>query len=420
MSKNELKIRPQQPLYWLLLLGVLLLGVVTASRVYGRGVWLFAVLFIVVGIGFLSDRIAFDGRRLRRCGLWAWLGSCCGLRREITLDEIETVTSYPVKSWGSEAKYRTLICGAGIKWTVGSYKPHGRAFIKSLLGSVSPHQLDPLSADLRAYWGESNKPSPSFCAAAETGQKVRRWRRLANSLSLDGTLDASSRYFRLAYEHDPNNAHLLYEMARFIRRGVVVQSTRLKDGALHRAIERAESYLRLAAQIAEKEKDAALIERIGETFFELQQRQTARHYFELAVQLDPQRPRANIGLAGLALQRGQVAKAIHHYYAAARGAREAGVTSLASLAERKAEYYRRLLGDDEFLNAEATRQNVLTQLKWGRRAALTLFCVAWLLHLTSFQFTNAAHNLTREISATALVMWVVTSTATFLFSQRRS
>ncbi|HYE75785.1 MAG TPA: hypothetical protein VEF04_20750, partial [Blastocatellia bacterium] len=114
------------------------------------------------------------------------------------------------------------------------------------------------------------------------------------------------------------------------------------------------------------------------------------------------------------------AKAVYHYSAAARGAREANVHSLTALAERKADYYSRLTDDDQFLESETSRQSVLTQLRWGRRVALALFCAAWLLQLTSFQATNTVQIVSREISATALVMWIITSTATYLFSQRRS
>lgn len=416
-TRKPTSIRPQQPIYWLALLGSLLLGVFTGGRIYGRGFWFFAVSFLVVGISFLSDRLVFDGETLTRRGLGAWFGALCGMRRELTISEVETITSYPIKSRSGAARYRTMICGAGVKWTIDSCNPHYRDFIKSLLGAVSPHQLDPLSSELLAYWRVGKQPA--FQDATGTREKVERWRTVANHLSLDGNLEVASRYFRLGYEHAPTNAHLLYDMARFIRRNVILQTSG-HGQCVDRAVERAVKYLRLAGKIAEHEKDAALLERIGETFFELRFQQHARQHFEMAVQVDSLRPRANLGLAVMALQNGQAAKAVHHYGAAARGAQEAGVASLANLAERKADYYHRLLGDDEFLSAEASRQNLLTQLKWGRRAALVLFVAAWLLQVGSYQFTSVVHNFSREISATAAVMWIVTTTATHLFSQRRS
>lgn len=414
---RQIAIRPQQNLYWIALLGFLLFGVISAGKIYGRGGWCLAAAFFLVVINSFSDRIVFDGERIYRRNLWTWLSSFCGLKHEIAINKIDTITSYPVKARHSEAQYRTMICGAGFKWTISSERQPYRKFIKSLLSSVSTHQLDPLSSELLNYWCEKH---PSHLFGDSDKQKVLRWRKLANSLSLEGNLDTSSQYFKLAYEKDPNNAHLIYEMARFIRRSIAIERKSANSQQILRAIERAESYLKLAGRIACKEKNAALLERIGETFFELQQPVLARQYFEMVTQFELERPRTNIGLAGMALQQGQVAKAVYHYSAAARGAREANVESLTELAGRKADYYSRLTGDDQFLQSEASRQCVLNQLKWGRRVALALFCGAWFMQLSSFQITNTVQILSREISATALVMWIITSTATYLFSQRRS
>jgi tetratricopeptide (TPR) repeat protein len=421
MSKtpHTLTVRPQQPLHLLLPLGFLLLGVCAAGKVYGRASWLFAALFTAAAAAFLADRIVFDGHSLRRRGLAAWIGSRFGLRHELAVGEIETITSYPVLTRGHAVRYRTLVCGAGVKWTISSRSPHYYGLIKSLFAAVSPHQLDPLSAELLAYWGEE-RPRHSFFEAAQAGQKVRRWRRLANSLSLDGHSDVAARYFRLAYETDPNNARLIYEMARFVRRNLVLQKRRAQAQEGRRAVERVEQYLVSAGRVAERAGDAAVVERVGETFFELRNQEQARQHFETAVRIESHRPRANIGLALMALQGGQVARAVHHYAAAASGAAAAGAESLARLAGQKADYYARLIGDDQFLSAESWRVGVLTQLKWGRRAALALFLAAWLMQLGSYQFLSAVHHFSREISATAAVMWIITSTASYLFSQRRS
>jgi hypothetical protein len=416
-APNTITIRPQQPLYWLVLIGCLFVGVSAAGKVYGRGFWFFAASFAVVAAGFLSDRLVFDGERLRRRGLAAWLASRCGLKCEMAVGDIETVTSFQSKARGDAPGYRTTISGAGLKWTVNSHRRQYRALIQSLCGALSQHQLDPLSSELLAHWGEGQSRQ-TFGDTAQTAQKVLRWRALANRLALDGNFDVAAQYFRLAYEHDPNNARLVYEMARFLRRRLSA-NFQPKGEAARRSAERAETYLRLAAQLAAHERDAALLERIGETFFETRQGRQARRCFEQAVQFDAQRVRASLGLAAMALEQGQVAKAAHSYYAAARGAEEAGAVSLAELAARKADYYQRLMGDGEFLSAEASREGVLKQLKWGRRAAFAFFLVAWLLQLGSYQLTSAVHNFSREITATAAVMWVITTTATYIFSQRR-
>jgi hypothetical protein len=148
-----------------------------------------------------------------------------------------------------------------------------------------------------------------------------------------------------------------------------------------------------------------LLERVGEAFADFQQLEPAQKYFEFATRLDPVRPRANLGLAGIALQHAQGVRAIYAYQQAARGAETVGAEGLAQLAARKAEYCERLLGDDEFLQAEATWEGVLTQLKWARRGALGLFLIAWLCQLATWEIPLVTRHLSRELSATALILW---------------
>jgi hypothetical protein len=50
-------------------------------------------------------------------------------------------------------------------------------------------------------------------------------------------------------------------------------------------------------------------------------------------------------------------------------------------------------------------------LKWARRAALALFLLTWLLQLTASQSVEALRVFSREISATALIVWICTLAA---------
>ena len=184
---------------------------------------------------------------------------------------------------------------------------------------------------------------------------------------------------------------------------------------------RAETYFRMAGRLAWEKKNSRILERVGEAFFEFHQLDTARKYFEMATRLDPVRLRANLGLAGIALQDGQAARAVYAYNQIVRGAENAGAKGLGSYALRKAEYFERLLRDDDFLSKESSWNTVLTQLKWARRFAFTLFLCSWILQITSFQVTAPIRDLSQEISATSLIIWVCSLAASqIILALRRS
>ena len=430
-KRNQITIRPQQQFFWLGLTGLLFIGATVAGKAYGRGVWLFAAMFVAAVISFVGDVIVFDGQQLKRRGplsLLGWL--LLGRRREIALEEIETISSYVVgPGWRHRRlSYQTVISSAGLRWVIDSRQPRYRIFIKSLFCAVSPHQLDPRSSELLTYGPDREQLSlwkfAFHSPALMTPPQV--WRRLANNLALDGQFEAAERYFRLASRQDPHNAHLLYELGRCLRLQATFEHTLAKDKApLGRdrqprvsRLRRADACLRLAGRLAPE--DAALLERIGETFFEFHYYRLARRYFERALQIEPHRLRATLGLAEVALRSSKIARVVHFYRTAARIAGDAGDGSLAQLAESKADYYARLRADEGFLNAEVTRLNLLDHLKWARRGAMFAFLAAWLIHLFSYQLAASAAVLSREISATSAIIWLSTVTATYFFSQRRN
>jgi tetratricopeptide (TPR) repeat protein len=456
MIKRELKqitIRPQQQFTWLGLAALLFGGALAAGNVYGRGVWLFAFVFASLLIGCVCETLVFDGQHIKRRGpkaLFDWL--ILGRKRELALEEIETISTI-VNHTGRDGAivYRTTISGAGLRWVISSRRPSYASLINSLFGAVSPNILDPRSRDLLNYWPERKQLNIWQSAALSPALMTpsRMWRRLANNFALAGQFEAAAGYFRLAYRQNPRNAQLLYELARFLRLRAALekQPTEASKQRMlsHRQIaeiakwrkdsrrlsstayllsppayysRRAEACLRLAGRLARE--DGALLERIGETFFELHQDRLALHYFERALQADSHRVRASIGLAEVALRSGQAARVVYYYRAAARAAEAQGDDSLARLAERQADYYERLRADDRFLDAEMWRLDLLDQLKWARRGAMFAFLAAWLVHLTCYQFAPSVQEISREISATSAIIWLTTITASYFFSQRRN
>lgn len=408
-QRTHIVIRPKQPLHWLAILGFVAIGLLTANQIYGAGAWVFAAAYLVLSIGFLCDKIVFDGAQLKRCGPGAWLLAQLGKPRELSLDAVEAISSYAGKAGGEGLKFQTVILGAGLGWSIKSSEPTYQDFIKALFKAVNPQLLDPLSTELLLYWREAEPPFTPTDSATRTARHLERWRRKAIKLSLDGLHEAAASYFKIAHEQAPQDAQIAYDIGRFLRRRAIALGALSQRGEAD--LLRAETYFRMAGRLARAQQNARLLERVGEAFYEFHHLEAAQKYFEMAAKVDPVRPRANIGLAGIALQNAQGARAVYSYNQAVHGAVAAGAVGLSTLAARKSEYYERLMRDDAFLSAEAGWGAVLNQLKWARRAALITFLGCWMLQLTSFEFLSPLRMLSREISATALILWICTLAA---------
>lgn len=430
MNRASLKIaiRPQQPWFWLVSTGLLLAGAMTAGNLYHRGVWLFATLFLATVFGFVRDAIVFDGEKLKRRGPGAWLyGLLIGCSHEMTLDELETISSYVEgrSRRNGVIIYRTIISGTGKRWEFRSDQRKYHAFIKALFPAVSPNKLDPRSQHLLAYWQENKQAESSRINAARRTPPAQ-WRNLANQLALSGQFDAAARYFRLAYRREPDNAHLLYEMGRFLQLRAMLEShpgefrRRTPQGKSLQTscASRADACLRLAGRLASH--DATLLARIGESYFEIHRDDLAEQFFTRALRHNEQSLRASIGRAEVAFRTGRLAHVIHFYRATARLVENPVDESLARLAGQRADYYERLQSDDRFLAAEMSRLSLLNQLRWARRGAMLIFLGFWLIHLAFQQSDTSLQALSREISATAAVVWLSTIAASYLFAQRRS
>ncbi|MFN7947118.1 MAG: hypothetical protein U0Z53_17330 [Blastocatellia bacterium] len=431
MKRNpaQVSIRPRQSWFWLISAALLLVGLVAAGNLYQRGVWLFAAVFVASLIAFICDAVVFDGEKLRRRGPGAWLYAVLsGQQQAMTVDELETISSY-VESRGRRGAliYRTIISGGGVRWEIRSDQAGYHDFIKRIFRAASPNKLDPRSCHLLTYWQESDLPQLMRSGRWDSSKTVppALWHSLASQLALDGQFDLAARYFRLAQRREPRNAALLYEMGRFLQLRAMLESAppeirkRTPRGLSlqESCVRRADACLRLAGRLARN--DAALLERIGESYFEVHQDSLAERYFTRALRLEAGRLRASIGRAEVAFRSGRLANVIHFYRSAARMVEKETDLSLAGLAERRAGYYERLQHDDGFLNAEMSRLNLLDHLKWARRGAMFAFLIAWFCHLTFYR-VDALQTLSREISATAGIVWLTTLAASYLFSQRRN
>lgn len=366
-------------------------------------------------LGFLLvaaalDRIEFDGRTISRRGPVAFLLSrLARVRHKLSVSDVESITTEAIRinfaNGDARLSYQTRISGEGVEVVIKSSRAGYVPFIRSLFHAAGPHKLDPRSFELFEYLeaGKAMRGSPVLKSDISM-MPVSRLRSLGNSLRLAGRLAQASSYLRTAYEKEPRNPELLYEMARLFHTSAQTEDARL--------LQRSDACLRLASRLASKEPE--LLERIGEAFVERLDYKRAADCFRRALEFDPARFRANIGLAEIALRDGKLAH-VAHYYGAAAGN---GDRALARMARREAQYYERLMSDEDFLESELRRIRISGHLRWGQRASALIFLGAWVAAGIAGRFSPVVEDFGLALMATSGFMWFTVTMAFRYFRQR--
>ncbi|HVF89945.1 MAG TPA: hypothetical protein VNH22_07750 [Blastocatellia bacterium] len=403
-------IRPAYGSYLLSAAVVLTIG----SALLQEGLFRAAVscwsLLLLLMVAAALDRIEFDGCTISRRGPLAFLLSrLARVRQKLSISDVESITTEAMRisfaSGDARLSYQTRISGGGVDVVIKSSRAGYIPFIRSLFRAAGPHKLDPRSFELFEYFeaGKAIKGSPVLRNDIAL-MPVSRLRSLGNSLRLAGRLAQASSYFRIAYEKEPRNPELLYEMARFFH-----SSARPEDARL---LQRSDACLRLAARLASREPQ--LLERIGEAFVERLDYKRAADCFRRALELDPARFRANIGLAEIALRDGKLAHVALYYGAAA----ENGDRALARMAKREARYYERLIRDEDFLESELRRIRISNHLRWGQRASALIFLGAWMAAGIAGRFSSMVEDFGLALMATSGLVWFTATMAFRYFRQR--
>jgi tetratricopeptide (TPR) repeat protein len=227
-------------------------------------------------------------------------------------------------------------------------------------------------------------------------EKAETLRRVANELRLAGNLRQSLEAFRRALLIAPGNGWLLFEFARGLHSYAGTQ----KDSRL---VRRAKAALRLAEERAEN--NAALLARIGETWFQYDETDRAEKVFRRVAAIETDNFRASNGLAEINLTAGKLAHVIHHFQASARAAND---DALRGWARNEADYFARLNTNDNYLDAELARINRLHDAQTGGRTCLRLSLVGL---LTALFGIVAADDLIVQIglaiAAVTAVLWLL-------------
>lgn len=404
--------------------------------------------WLIVPLLAFTDRITFDGQKLSRRGLYGFIrriisGRECALSIE-EIERVETIAVRTLRRGGRvRYRYRSEVTGRGISFVFASGGSSYRRMVRTLFPLLPDDRMDARSGELRDYLTDQKSLRLTLSQlrlassdvleeavgdlqhgakrsvrhqrasmAVDAGSTVelergRLLRRAANELRAAGRLREAAEAFRRALLVMPRDGWLIYEFARFLRS----QASAVGDARL---LARARAGLRLAAQRAGD--DAALLARIGESFFDHSDVQQATRSYRRALEVDPRSFRAETGLAEVALRSGKLAHVIHHYFAAARIAPDG---ALARFARREADYYARLNDDDDYLAAELRRIGWLQHALHARRVAARLTLASILLALVGASVDEAVSSVGWSLASTSIILWVALALANRFLTQRR-
>lgn len=389
----------------------------------------------------LTDRIAFDGKRLKRTGIlpriWAWLNGFHYRLKLSDIEQVETQALRALKRGGNVFyRYRTSISGKDLKFIFASGGEEYRQMIRNIFPRLSENVLDNRSIELRDYLNEPKEvlmkaefvhiPSTDVLedsvniyqktertkrrnekiGAAEL-EKVEYLRRLANELRLSGHLLQALEAFRRALVIHPQDAWLLFETARCLHSFAGAE----RDQKLHR---KATAMLRLAEKRAKNDKE--LLARLGESYFQFGDWERARNVFLKSIDRVEENFRSLRGMAEIALREGKIAHVIHNFLAANRLAE---TPALRRWTQGEADYFSHLNDDENYMDMEISRINLLETLERSKRTSLRIAIFGFPAILIGLTFgEELIANIGWAVSSVALMIWTGLLMSLNLFSER--
>lgn len=391
------------------------------------------VAILVVPLLAFFDRIAFDGKRLIRTGLLPrLLASFGGFPNRLRLNHIEQVDTQAIRAFKRNGRviyaYRTMVRGRGVTM---SFATGGDKYIR-LINEIFPllpdDVLDTRSIELREFYinhkqalqnaKASNIPSADVLEEMidqvrsgrgllrpaeiielnDAKERVSELRTLANQLRVNGALLQATEVFRRAIRIKPADGWLLFEFAKCLYSFGLSE----RDPRMER---RAVAMLRLAEKRAGN--DIELLSRLGESYFQIGDWQRAGAVFRRTIENVGESFRALRGLAELALREGKIAHVIHNFAAANR---LAATNSLKRWTDGEVEYFSRLNADEEYMELEVSRVNLIDSLIRARGNALRVTGIGLPIIIAGVILQNElVANIGWAVSGVAIVAWVVMS-----------
>ena len=395
------------------------------------GISLFVSSWLITPFFAWTDRVAFDGKRLTRTGFlsrfWAWIYSTKYRLKISDVEQVESQALRALKRGGNVFyRYRTTIQGRGLKFAFASGGEDYRQMIHKILPLISETVLDNRSLELRDYLAEPKEtlmkaefakiPSADVLessltefqivdnnqrtktAARKIGDeemdKADYLHRLANELRLSGYLLQSLEAFRRALLLNPKDAWLIFDFARCLNSFAGSE----KNEKLRR-----KSFA--ALRLAEKRgfSDSELLARLGESYFQYGAWQRAAVVFKKAIDTAETNFRSVRGLAEIALREGKIAHVIHHFATAQRLAETPG---LRRWTRTEGEYFSRLNSDEDYMEMEISRVNLLENLESAQKTCLKIAFLGFPTIIFGLITDELITNIGWAISSISLLFWI--------------
>lgn len=386
---------------------------------------LIAAVAILPPLAFL-DHISFDGRRLTRTGVIPkWWSRLNQTRYRIRVSDVEVVETYLTqtirRSGGVAYNFRTVVRGKGAGFTFNSAGKGFRPIVKAILSKLPDELLDARSRDLRDHYDDllvvSQRAERLSIPSADVlensleslldGQrtlpprsdidenKVSQLVAVGNQLRVGGSLLRAVEAIRRALILKPGDATLLFEFGRCLYTAAAVR----KDARVKR---KAEALLRLAATKAAGEHQ--LLERIGDHYFQIGNSSAAERLFKRAAEIGGESFRILRSQADVALSDGKLAHVIQKLSAAIDHARS---PALRRWARAEFEYFSRLIEDEEYMELEISRMNLIDSLSNVRRTSLHIAMVAFpMIAIGMYSTENVLADIGWAVAGIALVLWL--------------
>ena len=395
------------------------------------GLTLFAAGGLIIPLLAWTDRITFDGRRLTRTGLlprlWA---SANHSKYRLKISDIEQVESQALRALkrGGNVfyRYRTTLQGKDLKLAFASGSEEYRQMIGEVLPLVSENALDSRSIELRDYLSEPKEtlmkaefariPSAEVLESSlnefqnadknlrskrgekttseEESEKADYLRRLANELRLSGYLLQSLEAFRRALLLNPKDAWLIFDFARCLQSFAGSEKSEKLRRKSFAALRLAEKY---------GQGDGELLARLGESYFQYNEWRRASLVFKRAIDSFGTSFRSVRGLAEIALREGKIAHVIHHFSTANRLAE---TPALRRWTQKESDYFSRLNSDDDYMEMEISRVNLLESLENAKKTCLRIALIGFPTIIFGLLFDELITNIGWAISCVALFIWV--------------
>jgi hypothetical protein len=171
-------------------------------------------------------------------------------------------------------------------------------------------------------------------------------------------------------------------------------------------------------RLAEKRagNDAELLARLGESYFQIGDWRRSSTVFRRTVEGVGETFRSLRGLAELALREGKIAHVIHNFAAASR---LASTASLRRWTEREVDYFSRLNSDDEYMELEVSRVNLVDSLARSRGMALRIAAIGMPVIIGGVILQNdMVANIGWAVSGVAVIGWAALNIMERMLSAR--